>query len=74
MANYREIISKRECLVNAVLWSVIPALQIGLLLFFPDRLSGNMFWWYVALLLLQSLSCAFHWRRWLAYDKSPRND
>ena len=54
MANYREFISKRECLVNAVLWSVIPALQIGL--------------------LLQSLSCAFHWRRWLAYDKSPRND
>ena len=37
MANYREFISKRECLVNAVLWSVIPALQIGLLLFFPDR-------------------------------------
>ena len=74
MANYREFISKRECLVNAVLWSVIPALQIGLLLFSPDRLSGNMFWWYVALLLLQSLSCAFHWRRWLAYDKSPRND
>ena len=36
MANYREFISKRECLVNAVLWSVIPALQIGLLLFFPD--------------------------------------
>ena len=70
MGNYRELISKRECLVNAVLWSVIPALQIGLLLFFPDRLSGNMFWWYVALLLLQSLSCAVHGRRWLAYDKT----
>ena len=38
MANYREFISKRECLVNAVLWSVIPALQIGLLLFL-DRKS-----------------------------------
>ena len=74
MANYRELISKRECLVNAVLWSVIPALQIGLLLFFPDRLSENMFWGYVVLLLLQSLSCALHWRRWLTYDKSPKND
>ena len=28
MGNYREYVSKRECLVNALLWSVIPALQI----------------------------------------------
>lgn len=46
MANYREFISKRECLVNAVLWSVIPALQIGLLLFFlidsAETCSGGM--------------------------------
>ena len=28
MGNYRNAVSKTECLINALVWSVTPALQI----------------------------------------------
>ena len=74
MGNYRDQVSRRECLAAALIWSAIPALSIGFfLLYAPDLPPGG--WGYSALLLLlQLLAAAVHWRRWLAYDKTSKID
>ena len=58
MKRYREFMSRGECLLNALLsclaWKDIPSPCQGLL---------------ILLLVLQLGSCAFHWYRYLAYDK-----
>lgn len=69
MGNYREYVSKRECLINALLWSVIPALQIIFFFIYGRRLGPSGGIYFVMLLLLQLAAAVFHWCRYLAYDK-----
>ena len=68
MGNYRDFMSRRKCLVNALLWSSIPALQIVFFLKYGRTIesSGVI---YALLLLVQLAIAAFHWYRYLAYHK-----
>ena len=69
MGNYRNMISKTECLINAIVWSVIPALQIIFFLIYGPAIGTSGMVYCVLLLLLQLAAAAFHWYRYLAYDK-----
>ena len=69
MGNYRDYISKRECLFTALIWSVIPALQIVFFLLYGHAIRGGGAVCAALLLLLQLSGAALHWRRYLAYDK-----
>lgn len=69
MGKYREFMTKGECLVNALLQTLILMLQFGLLLFASPALSLGSRGLFALLILLQLASCAFHWYRCLAYDK-----
>ena len=69
MKRYREFMSRGECLLNALIWSVIPGLQILFYVRYGGALSQDS-WIYVLLLLfLQLFAAAFHWYRYLAYNK-----
>lgn len=69
MKRYREFMSRGECLFNALLSCVVPALQslIFALYWVEMPPSGQVL--MVLLLLLELGACAFHWYRYLAYDK-----
>ena len=69
MGNYRDSISKTECLINAIIWSVIPGLQIIFFLNYGHTIESSGVIFYTLLLLSQLAAAAFHWYRYLAYDK-----
>ena len=69
MGDYRNFMSRAECLVNALIWSLIPALQIIFLLIYGPALETSSMVFAGLLLLLQLSAAAFHWYRYLAYDK-----
>ena len=69
MGNYRDFMSRTECLINALVWSLIPALQIIFFFFYRPTIEAGSIFFFVLLLLLQLSACAFHWYRYLAYDK-----
>lgn len=69
MKRYREFMSRGECLLNALLSCIIPAL---LILFcwlawkdIPSPCQGLL----AVLILLEVGGCAFHWYRYFAYNK-----
>lgn len=69
MKRYREFMSRGECLLNALLSCVVPALQALIFALYWVEMppSGQVL--MVLLLLLELGACAFHWYRYLAYDK-----
>lgn len=74
MGNYREFMTKGECLVSALLWTLNPILTLALtayvLVFYvPIFLDWRDLWPLALLILLQLTSCAFHWHRYLAYNQ-----
>ena len=69
MGNYRNMISKTECLITALVWSVTPALQIIFFLIYGRTIETSGVVFYVLLLLFQLSDAAFHWYRYMAYDK-----
>ena len=69
MGNYRNMISKMECLITALVWSVIPALQIIFFLIYGRTIGTSGVVYCVLLLLLQLSAAVFHWYRYMTYDK-----
>ena len=65
MGNYRELISKRRCLVNAVIWTIVLALNLYNYIFRWGRLDG----FTIFCAIVMTLCAAVHWYRYLAYDK-----
>lgn len=74
MGNYRDYVSKRECLIAALIWSVPPALQAIFFLIYGRTIQGSGAVLAALLLLLQLAAAAFHWYRYLAYDTKHPND
>jgi len=66
MSNYRKWMSKGECLFSALLWTVTAVLY--LILFFL-AIREKYIWCGALLLVIELGACAFHWYRYLAYDK-----
>lgn len=69
MKRYREFMSRGECLINALIWSVIPALQILFYALYGRTLPQESRMFFLLLLFLQLLGAALHWYRYLAYNK-----
>lgn len=69
MKRYREFMSRGECLLNALIWSIIPGLQILFYVRYGGALPQDSRIYFLILLLLQLLGAALHWYRYLAYDK-----
>ena len=74
MGNYRDVMSRRGCFATALAWTAIPALSAGFILLYTPDLPPSGRGYSAMLLLLQLLTAAVHWRRWLAYDKKPKID
>ena len=69
MKRYREFMSRGECLFNALLSCVVPLLQTAVFWLFwrdADAFGRGLM---ALLVLLEAGSCAFHWYRYLAYNK-----
>ena len=66
MWDYRETMSKRECLFNAIIWSILPLLWLVIALLWWE--DGQ--WYGFALAAMNVLACVFHWRRYLRYDRN----
>lgn len=69
MGNYRESMSKRSCLFNAVVWSIIIAVN---LLLTVDKWRSGYLNDQKALLIVTAIALvvlAIHWYRFLCYDK-----
>lgn len=60
-----------ECLINGLIWSIIPGLQIIFFLKYGHAIeSGGVM--YYALLLPIQLAAAFHWYSYRSYDKEAK--
>ena len=70
MGNYRELISKRRCLVNALLWTFVLALNLYNYIFRWGGLDG--FTTFCAIVM--TLCVVVHWYRYLAYDKKQQEE
>lgn len=69
MKNYREFMSRGECLFNAILSCLVP-LILFLYIFLVWESVPSSGWGLIAVLMLLELGgCAFHWYRYFAYDK-----
>ena len=69
MGNYRDFMSRTECLLNALVWSLIPVLQIIFLLIYGPALETSSMAFAGLLLLMELAAGAFHWYRYLVYNK-----
>lgn len=69
MKRYREFMSRGECLFNALLSCIIPALLILFSWLAWSDASTPVRGLLFLLLALELGSCAFHWYRYLAYNK-----
>ncbi len=67
MSTYRKWMSKGECLFSALLWTVTTVLY--LILFFL-AVRENYLLCGALLLAMQLGACAFHWYRYLTYNKA----
>lgn len=68
MWDYRETMSKRECLITAMIWTIIPFLWL-----LPAVLWLKVgYWWGFALVGINALASVFHWRRYLRYDRKQK--
>ena len=74
MKEYRNRISRGECLAAALLWTLVLVIQLGFFLAAGRSLDGVSMGLAVALVLLQVLCCALQWYRYLAYDRKKSND
>ena len=72
MGNYRDYVSKRECLIAALIWSVTPALQAIFFLIYGRTIQGSGAVLAALLLLLQLAAAAFHWYRYLPTTQNIR--
>ena len=68
MYDYRKHLSKRECLINAILWTIA---TVGWLAVSMWKLRDS-FGWTLAFMALQLAACTFHWRRYLRYDRGQK--
>ena len=69
MKRYREFMSRGECLFNALLSCIIPVLLILFFLQAWSAVPASGRGVLLLLLVLELGSCAFHWYRYLAYNK-----
>lgn len=69
MKRYREFMSRGECLFHALLSCVVPVLLILFFLLAWSAVAASCRGLLILLLLLELGSCAFHWYRYLAYNK-----
>ena len=67
-------ITRGECLITALLQTLILALQFGAFLFAFSKLNWQNWGLFALLILLQLAAFAFHWYRYLAYDKKQQEE
>ncbi len=70
MGNYRDQISKGMCLLNALIWTLVLAINLFNYIFRWGRLDG--FTAFCAIVM--TLCVAVHWYRYLAYDKKQQEE
>lgn len=68
----KKFITRGDCLVSALLQTLILALQLGAFFFAFSELNWQNRGLFVLLILLQLFSFAFHWYRFLIYNKNNR--
>ena len=70
MGDYRNKMSKGLCLANAILWTVLLAINLHTYVFRWGGLDG--FTTFAAIVM--ALCVAVHWYRYLAYDKKQQEE
>ena len=69
MKRYREFMSRGECLFNALLSCLVPLLLLLFILLAWKEIPSSGRALLAVLILLEAGSCAFHWYRYLDYNK-----
>jgi len=68
MLDYRENMSKRECLVHAIIWSVLPFLWLVTAVL---QLEDG-YWYGFIVVAIHVLASVIHWCRYLRYDRKKK--